>query len=69
MDNYRKVSGMKGEDWRKESAKYEKIVKKDLEIAQKKIHKEVKENPGAAVIVSSVVGAITGAFLMSKLKK
>ena len=69
MANYKKVSGMTGEDWKKASKKYRLHVKKDMAKARKRIDSEVRKNPEGATIAAAVIGALAGAIIMSKLKR
>ncbi|MCX6695104.1 MAG: hypothetical protein NTU61_02245 [Candidatus Altiarchaeota archaeon] len=69
VDNYKKVSHMSGEDWRKVSKKYKEKAKKDMAQARKKVNTAIRKNPEGATIAAAIIGAIAGALIMSKLRK
>ncbi|MFH1055475.1 MAG: hypothetical protein V1744_05215 [Candidatus Altiarchaeota archaeon] len=69
VENYQKAVKMSGKDWKKQAGKYRNIAKKNVQKAGRRIETEVRRNPAGAALASAAIGAIVGAFVMSKLKK
>ena len=67
--NYKKVSSMSGEDWKKASQKYKKHVRQDMSKVKKRVDAEIKKNPAGAAVAAAIIGALAGAIIMSKLRK
>jgi hypothetical protein len=63
--NYKSAAKVSG----KSLAGGTKKLKANFSKAKKKIEVEVRKNPAGATVAAAVLGAIAGAFIMSKMRK